>query len=61
MMLWTRQSDLEDQYDVFMWADDPANYKPTDDDYKNAKEMLAKLVEPAGKLATVWGSIKSAR
>jgi len=61
MMIWTRQSDLEDQYDVFMWADDPANYKPTDDDYKNAKEMSAKPVELAGKLATVWGSIKSAR
>ncbi len=60
MVIFWRQSNNTDQWDVFMWTDN-SNYRPTDDDYKNAKEMSAKPVEPTGKLATVWSSIKSAR
>lgn len=57
MMIWTRQSDLEDQYDVFMWADD-LEYIPTDDDYINAK--IAKLpVTPKDCLAISWGQLKT--
>jgi len=57
MMIWTRGSSLEDQYDVFMWAD-KLDYEPTDDDYINAEkwEMSA---QPQGKLATVWSRLKS--
>lgn len=58
MMIWTRQSDLEDQYDVFMWADD-LTYQPTDDDYKNATPKKGLAVEPEGRLTTTWGKIKS--
>ena len=57
MMIWYRGSDLEDQYDVFMWADD-LQYVPTDDDYINAVE--AKLpVTPQGCLAISWGQLKA--
>ena len=57
MMIWYRGSDLEDQYDVFMWADD-LEYIPTDDDYINAK--IAKLpVTPKDRLAISWGQRKA--
>jgi len=59
MMIWTRQSDLQVQYDVFMWADDQ-NYTPTDEDYINAKEATNLSVELNSKLATIWGMIKAA-
>ena len=56
MMIWTRGSSLEDQYDVFMWADD-LEYVPADDDYINAE--VAKLpVMPKECLAVSWGQIK---
>lgn len=58
MMIWTRQSDLEVQYDVFMWADD-LNYTPTDDDYINAAEKTSLSVEIEGRLAATWGRLKS--
>jgi len=57
MMIWYRGSDLEDQYDVFMWADDLL-YVPTDDDYINAEQ--AKLsVMPQECLAISWGQLKA--
>jgi len=62
MYIFHRQGDGTRFLDVFAWADKP-DYLPTDDDYKNAKELKAgaKAVEPAGKLATVWGRIKAIR
>ncbi|MFB3041094.1 MAG: hypothetical protein ACE1ZS_04705 [Candidatus Poribacteria bacterium] len=57
MMIWTRGSNLTDQYDVFMWADD-IEYQPTDEDFENAK--LAKLaVQPNHRLTTTWAKLKS--
>lgn len=57
MMIWYRGSSLEDQYDVFMWADDLL-YVPTDDDYINAEQ--AKLpVMPLECLAISWGQLKA--
>jgi hypothetical protein len=57
MMIWTRGSNLTDQYDVFMWADD-LNYQPTDEDYINAETKLGLFVDPDGNLAITWGEIK---
>ena len=56
MHIYHRQGDGSKKMDVFVWADS-ADYTPTDADYNNTK--LAIAVEPAGKLATVWGRIKS--
>jgi hypothetical protein len=60
MMIWTRQSDLEDEYDVFMWSSDQV-YRPTDDDYRNAKERKGLAVGPRGKTAATWADMKSHR
>ena len=63
MYIFHRQGNRTVYWDVFMWADDPT-YRPTDDDYKNAKEMKAselRWVEPVGKLATTWAALKSKR
>ncbi|MAF11143.1 hypothetical protein CMK11_11895 [Candidatus Poribacteria bacterium] len=57
MMIWTRGSSLEDQYDVFMWADDLA-FTPTDDDYINADEKSALDVQAEAKLTTTWADMK---
>ena len=57
MMIWTRQSSLQVQNDVFLWSSD-LEYKPTDDDYKKAK-VKTLAVHSAGKLATKWGDLKS--
>lgn len=57
MMIWTRGSNLTDQYDVFLWTDDLL-YKPTDEDYVEAEEKKALSVNPTGNLATTWGGIK---
>jgi hypothetical protein len=57
MMIWTRGSSLQDQYDVFMWADD-LEYVPTDDDYINADEKSALDVQAEGKLTTTWADMK---
>lgn len=60
MYIFHRQGNSTVFWDVFMWADD-ASYRPKDDDYINAKEMEAgqKGVNPALKLVTLWGKIKS--
>ncbi len=58
MMIWTRQSNLQNQYDVFMWTDDP-NYKPIDEDYTNAIPKAGLAVTSLEKLPTLWGKIKS--
>ena len=57
MMIWTRGSNLTDQYDVFMWADD-LTYVATDDDYINADEKSGLSVDPAGKVATTWAHLR---
>jgi len=58
MMIWTRQSDLEVEYDVFMWADD-LNYKPIDDDYIKATPKTELSVMPQECLAISWGQLKA--
>ena len=57
MMIWTRQSGILDQYDVFLWSSD-LEYQPTDEDYENA-EIFATAVNPEGLLTTTWGDLKS--
>ena len=57
MMIWRRGSNLTDQYDVFLWADDLA-YAPTDEDYINADEKSALDVQAEGKLTTTWADMK---
>ena len=57
MMIWTRQSDLEVRYDVFLWSSD-LEYAPTDDDYVNAK-VGAQPVEPRNRLTTTWARLKT--
>lgn len=56
MMIWTRQSSLQVQYDVFCWSSD-LEYEPTDEDYENAEEKTLS-VEPDGLLTTTWGRLK---
>ena len=56
MMIWTRQSSLQVQYDVFCWSSD-LEYEPTDEDYENAEEKTL-AVEPDGLLTTTWGRLK---
>ena len=57
MMIWTRGSNLTDQYDVFMWTDDLL-YVPTDDDYINAEQKTGLSVHLTGSLTTTWGRIR---
>ena len=56
MMIWTRQSSLQVQYDVFCWSSD-LEYEPTDEDYEKA-EAKTLPVEPDGLLTTTWGRLK---
>lgn len=56
MMIFTRGSNLTDQYDVFLWSSD-LDYEPTDDDYQNATAATA--VQPQERLTTTWGKLKS--
>ena len=56
MMIWTRQSSLQVQYDVFCWSSD-LEYEPTDEDYQKA-EAKTLPVEPDGLLTTTWGRLK---
>ena len=56
MMIWTRQSSLQVQYDVFCWSSD-LEYEPTDEDYQKAEEKTLS-VEPDGLLTTTWGRLK---
>jgi len=56
MMIWTRQSSLQVQYDVFCWSRD-LDYQPTDEDYAKADEKTLP-VHPAGLLTTTWGRLK---
>jgi hypothetical protein len=58
MMIWTRGSNLTDQYDVFLWTDDLL-YRATDDDYINAETKTAAAVKPLEALPVLWGKIKS--
>ena len=60
MYIFHRQGDSTVFWDVFVWAD-KSNYMPMDKEYTNAKEMKAgqEPVNPALKLATSWGMIKS--
>jgi hypothetical protein len=60
MVIFWRQSDNTDEFDVLMWAD-KEDYKPTDDDYKNAKLAGAAAVDPYGKAAIRWAEMKAAR
>lgn len=60
MMIWWRQSDTTDLWDVFMWTDS-SGYRPTDDDYKNAKALKELSVESQEKLAISWGKVKSSK
>ena len=56
VMIWTRQSSLQVQYDVFCWSSD-LEYEPTDEDYEKA-EAKTLPVEPDGLLTTTWGRLK---
>ena len=56
MMIWTRQSSNQVQYDVFCWSSD-LEYEPTDEDYEKA-EAKTLSVEPDGLLTTTWGRLK---
>ncbi len=56
MMIWTRQSSLQVQYDVFLWSSD-LEYQPTDEDYDNAEDKTLD-VHPGGLLTTTWSRLK---
>ena len=56
MMIWTRQSSLQVQYDVFCWSSD-LEYQPTDEDYEKADEKTLP-VHPDGLLTTTWARLK---
>ena len=56
MMIWTRGSSIEVQYDVFCWSSD-LEYQPTDEDYKKAEEKTLP-VNPEGLLTTTWSRLK---
>ena len=56
MMIWTRQSSLQVQYDVFCWSSD-LEYQPTDEDYEKAEDETLS-VQPDGLLTTAWGRLK---
>lgn len=56
MMIWTRQSSLQVQYDVFCWSSD-LEYQPTDEDYEKAEEKTLP-VHPDGLLTTTWSRLK---
>ena len=56
MMMFTRQSDLEVRYDVFMWTDNLA-YVATDDDHINAKQGSLSG-DPADKVAATRADLK---
>lgn len=58
MYIFARQGDPNIFWDTFCWADS-ADYVPTDEDYQNANEVTA-AVQPADKLASTWGRMKSA-
>jgi len=57
MVIFWRQSDNTDLFDVFMWTEDP-NYVPTDDGYKNAQVEPLAAVQFLNKLSTTWGEMK---
>jgi hypothetical protein len=61
MVIFWRQSDNSDQWDTFVWTDSDA-YKPTDADYASATSATSTTaVDPQGKTATFWGTLKSIR
>ncbi len=57
MIIYTRQSSNQVQYDVFCWSSD-LEYAPTDEDYENA-EVASLPVNPKGLLTTTWGDLKN--
>ncbi|HIB88049.1 TPA: hypothetical protein EYO57_12770 [Candidatus Poribacteria bacterium] len=57
MMIWTRGSNLTDQYDVFVWSSD-LDYQPTDDDYQKEKLKKGLAVDPRDRLTTTWGELR---
>ena len=59
MMIWTRQSSLQVQYDVFVWSSD-LEYQPTDEDYDKAEDKTLP-VQPEGLLTTTWSRLKRKR
>jgi hypothetical protein len=61
MMVWWRETDMTRFLDILVWVDDIA-YTPNDDDYKNAKKLVAgAAAEAQGKLPLTWGRLKTAR
>ena len=60
MMIWTRGSNLTDQYDVFLWSSD-LDYAPTDEDYVNAEVGKAAAVQARDRLTTTWATLKKER
>jgi hypothetical protein len=60
MYIFHRQGNNTVFWDVFMWTDSPT-YRPTDEDYRNAKlgEEKRIAVQPLEKLSITWGSIRS--
>jgi len=57
MIIYTRQSAILVQYDVFLWSSD-LDYEPTDEDYDNATTPNLP-VNPKGLLTTTWGNLKN--
>lgn len=57
MIIYTRQSSNQVEYDVFCWSSD-LEYEPTDEDYENA-EVASLPVNPKGLLTTTWGDLKN--
>ena len=56
MMIWTRGSSLEVQYDVFCWSSD-LEYQPTNEHYEKADDKVLP-VHPEGLLTTTWSRLK---
>lgn len=57
MIIYTRQSAILVQYDVFLWSSD-LEYDPTDEDYENAT-VGSLPVNPKDLLTTTWGDLKN--
>ncbi len=57
MIIYTRQSAILVEYDVFCWSSD-LEYEATDEDYENAT-VKTLPVDPKGLLTTTWGNLKN--
>lgn len=58
MYMYHRQGNNTRLMDVFVWADSP-DYVPSDADFEGAEQVTP--VEPAGKAAVTWASMKARR